>query len=950
VAAPSLAVLDNFNRANGGLGSNWTTGLYAGTVAPQISSNAVQGDPSFAEAYWNVASYTDTEVFKTITTQPATGDLTYLWARGQVPGTAGADAYELVITKQAGTDLWELNRVIDNTPTNLASRNQELANGDTMGLVVLGTGATVTLQIWYRPSGGSWTQLGADVSDSNAARIVAAGRIGAGSNSSTERWDDFGGGEQVASGATFDTVAASTAPAPTSAAVARLNEEQPRGWADAPIRWQRVSPSALYRDDAIGLVMGDAFFGARPFDAPATSTAPAPTSAALSGFVGGSVVTHDAVASSTAPAPTSAASAAVTAVNYAATSASTAPAPTSAALSAVTQPAYAATATSTAPAPTSQFLASRAASLRFYGVTTGNVGRVRIPLTSGGGSVATAVNVGAGDFTYEMWINGLYADNAATTALDVRYSNILLDRDIWNDSRGHVLGVARSGSNLVVLFGVAGAGSWTTIVGTIHVGDGQWHHIAVDRNAATGVITIYVDGTADGNSTYTTGTLAYPTGYTPTGGQNNEYIVLGTEKHDVGGNGYTGLMDEVRISDNRRYTANFTRPSAPFTPDANTAGLYHADNAPGAVLRDYATISGAPTDGALLIGGTSNGPTWQVESPFSTTSHPATAASTAPAATSAALSAVTQPGYAGVAASTAPAPSSAALSAVTQPGYAGVASSVAPAPASAALSAVTQPAYAATTSSTAPAATSAATAASAAPGGSAATTSSTAPAPASTALAAFTVPAYAGQAATSAPGATSAALGAVTQPAYPATAASTAQEPTSAAQAASSAPGANTATAASSAPAPTSAALSAVTQPSYSATTSTSAPAPTSQASAASAIPAYDVTGASIAPIPVSAAGASAAQPAYAVTAISTAPAPTSQAQASNATSYTVVAMAVAPAPSSQALAAHSVGGIGSLTLTIAAVGGMSLSAAAVGALDLGIATVGSVALTIEPE
>lgn len=198
MAAPSLSVLDDFNRANGGLGSNWTTGLYTGTVAPSISSNAVAGSVSFAEAYWNpITPGPDTECFLTVTTQPGTGGFVYLHARSQSPGTSGMDAYELLMEKAAGTDTLTVNRVINEAGTNIGSRSQEISNGDSIGLVVLGAGATVTLQVWYRASGGSWAQLGADISDTNAARIVASGRIGAGSNDATARWDDFGGGTQV---------------------------------------------------------------------------------------------------------------------------------------------------------------------------------------------------------------------------------------------------------------------------------------------------------------------------------------------------------------------------------------------------------------------------------------------------------------------------------------------------------------------------------------------------------------------------------------------------------------------------------------------------------------------------------------------------------------------------------------------------------------------------------
>ena len=37
-------------------------------------------------------------------------------------------------------------------------------------------------------------------------------------------------------------------------------------------------------------------------------------------------------------------------------------------------------------------------------------------------------------------------------------------------------------------------------------------------------------------------------------------------------------MDDLRISSTARYSTNFTPPTGPFIPDANTQILYHFDN------------------------------------------------------------------------------------------------------------------------------------------------------------------------------------------------------------------------------------------------------------------------------------------------------------------------------------------------------------------------------------
>lgn len=292
----------------------------------------------------------------------------------------------------------------------------------------------------------------------------------------------------------------------------------------------------------------------------------------------------------------------------------TAPPETFTGSGAVSTPALTASGSGTFTAPT--YTGTSGRSLRFYGSNTADVDRVRIPLTTSGGTVATAANVGGGDFTYEVWIRCAYADNPSSNTGDWRYSNVLFDRDIWSDSRGHGLGVTRDGSDLVAVFGVAGAGlTHASIAGTTNVGDGSWHHIVIDRNASTGLVRLGVDGVWEDSGTYTTGSLAYPTSYTPTGGQDNEYIVLGQEKHDVEpDDGFTGRIAFLRISDARRYTgSSYTVPVGYPSDDGDTAALYLFNEGTGTTLGDS---SSGNTDGTLLVGGSSNGPTWDTSAPF----------------------------------------------------------------------------------------------------------------------------------------------------------------------------------------------------------------------------------------------------------------------------------------------------------------------------------------------
>ncbi len=63
--ANAATVSDNFNRANGGLGSNWTT--VAGTTAPKIANNTLQPGTAGAlnSAYWSASTFSGDQFAQT---------------------------------------------------------------------------------------------------------------------------------------------------------------------------------------------------------------------------------------------------------------------------------------------------------------------------------------------------------------------------------------------------------------------------------------------------------------------------------------------------------------------------------------------------------------------------------------------------------------------------------------------------------------------------------------------------------------------------------------------------------------------------------------------------------------------------------------------------------------------------------------------------------------------
>ncbi len=262
-------------------------------------------------------------------------------------------------------------------------------------------------------------------------------------------------------------------------------------------------------------------------------------------------------------------------------------------------------------------------SLRFYGHGTGDIDRVKIPLDA----PARPVDVGATDFTLEFWLKANLADNPGTTSCGQNdgwiTGNIIFDRDVFGDGDYGDYGVSLGSGRIA--FGVNNGSSGTTVCSSAVVADGQWHHIALTRVRNTGQLRVFVDGVLSGQTTGPTGDISYRDGRA-TSWPNDPFLVIGAEKHDYDNSAYpsfSGLVDEVRLSNVVRYTANFTRPTAPFTADANTVALYHFDEGPAGLCASNQTIvdssgaTGGPSNGICRPGGSAPaGPVYSTDTPF----------------------------------------------------------------------------------------------------------------------------------------------------------------------------------------------------------------------------------------------------------------------------------------------------------------------------------------------
>lgn len=117
--------------------------------------------------------------------------------RGKDLGGSNWDAYDLYYS---GSGSFELYRVINAAGGSvLASASLTPSAGDKIGFIAIGSGATVEVAA-ARYTGGAWGADFLTYSDTNAARLVNSGYIGAWANGTTMKIDSFSGGDASLSG------------------------------------------------------------------------------------------------------------------------------------------------------------------------------------------------------------------------------------------------------------------------------------------------------------------------------------------------------------------------------------------------------------------------------------------------------------------------------------------------------------------------------------------------------------------------------------------------------------------------------------------------------------------------------------------------------------------------------------------------------------------------------
>lgn len=253
-------------------------------------------------------------------------------------------------------------------------------------------------------------------------------------------------------------------------------------------------------------------------------------------------------------------------------------------------------------------------SLRFYGTGRGDIDRVKFALTGPPRPIDVQF-----DFTLDLWVkldeNKNSSGECKAGGDNWINGNVLIDRDIFDQGDFGDYGVSIYGQR--VAFGVNNGSSGNTICGSRALNDGQWHHIALTREEASGQLQIFVDGMLDAQGSGPRGNISYNddriADYV-----NEPFLVLGAEKHDYDPSNFPsfhGWVDELRISSVVRYRSDFARPTQAWVADEATMGLFHFDEGNGTWLGDSSWYQQSQS-GTMFVGGPSRGPSWSDDIPF----------------------------------------------------------------------------------------------------------------------------------------------------------------------------------------------------------------------------------------------------------------------------------------------------------------------------------------------
>ncbi len=178
-------------------------------------------------------------------------------------------------------------------------------------------------------------------------------------------------------------------------------------------------------------------------------------------------------------------------------------------------------------------------------------------------------------FTIEAWIywRGIYDNSIPTSDENQRVFDFgtsindnmwLTPKSNWNGEDGVMFAFITTASGVQV------------IQSTDPLPTNTWVHVAITLDHATNTGKLFVNGVLDTTTTITIRPSSL-------GSTTNNYLGRSQFLNDPY---FNGIIDEFRISNNVRYTSNFTPATSPFTSDANTVLLYHFSEGSGQTTAD----------------------------------------------------------------------------------------------------------------------------------------------------------------------------------------------------------------------------------------------------------------------------------------------------------------------------------------------------------------------------
>jgi hypothetical protein len=153
----------------------------------------------------------------------------------------------------------------------------------------------------------------------------------------------------------------------------------------------------------------------------------------------------------------------------------------------------------------------------------------------------------SGDFTFECW---------------ARWVSVTASQVVWMLGNNDTLCLTMQ--NLTVTYNYSlypDIGNRIGAISSTGVAAGNWYHIAMVRS--NGTVTTYLNGNSVASFSFS-----------DTVG-NGGTFTIGSATNNVAN--FNGWIDELRISNSARYTANFTPSTTPFQNDDNTLLLLHMD-------------------------------------------------------------------------------------------------------------------------------------------------------------------------------------------------------------------------------------------------------------------------------------------------------------------------------------------------------------------------------------